>query len=202
MKFVDEYRRPDHCQRLLNEIRQTATRPWSLMEVCGGQTHGLLRYGIDTALEGVVRLIHGPGCPVCVTPIEAIDQAIDLARRPGVTLASFGDMLRVPGSRESLLAARADGGQVHIVYSPLDAVRFAREHPDQHVVFFAVGFETTAPATAVAVQQAGALKLENFSLLAAPARARRGMEMLPASRDNSVQGFLGAGHVCTVAGYD
>ena len=150
MKYLDEFRQPDVCQRLIREIHEatTATHRWTLMEVCGGQTHGLLRYGIDTALEDVVRLIHGPGCPVCVTPIEAIDQAIDLARRPGVTVASFGDMLRVPGSRESLLAARADGGHVHIVYSPLDAVQFARAHPAQHVVFFAVGFETTAPATA------------------------------------------------------
>src|SRR5688572_7429988 len=125
MKFVDEYRRPEHCQRLLDEIHQSVTRPWALMEVCGGQTHGLLRYGIDAALEGVVRLIHGPGCPVCVTPLESIDLAIELARRPNVTVASFGDMLRVPGSHANLLQARAEGGNVQIVYSPVDAVRFA-----------------------------------------------------------------------------
>jgi hydrogenase expression/formation protein HypD len=201
MKFVDEYRRPEHCQRLLNEIRQTATRPWTLMEVCGGQTHGLLRYGIDTALEGVVRLIHGPGCPVCVTPLESIDLAIELARRPDVTVTSFGDMLRVPGSCDSLLQARAEGGNVHIVYSPLDAVRFAAEHSDRQVVFFAVGFETTAPATAIAVHQAGKLGLANFSLLVSHVRVQPAMEMLAESEDNTVQGFLAAGHVCTVAGY-
>jgi hydrogenase expression/formation protein HypD len=202
MKFVDEYRHPEHCQRLLHEIRQTATRPWTLMEVCGGQTHGLLRYGIDTALEGVVRLIHGPGCPVCVTPLEAIDSAIELARRPNVTVASFGDMLRVPGSSESLLQARADGGNIHIVYSPLDAVRFAERNPDRDIVFFAVGFETTAPATALAVHQAGELGLTNFSLVVSHVRVQPAMEMLAASKDNSVQGFLAAGHVCTVAGFE
>jgi len=202
MKYVDEYRAPEACQRLIREIRETATRPWTLMEVCGGQTHGLLRYGIDVALEGVVWLIHGPGCPVCVTPLEAIDAAIELAREPGVTIASFGDMLRVPGSRASLLQARAEGGNVRIVYSPLDAVRLADEQPDTHVVFFAVGFETTAPATALAVCQAGELGLENFSLLVSHVRVQPAMELLAASRDNSVQGFLGAGHVCTVAGYD
>jgi hydrogenase expression/formation protein HypD len=201
MKFVDEYRQPEHCQRLLKEIRQAATRSWTLMEVCGGQTHGLLRYGIDSALEGVVRLIHGPGCPVCVTPLESIDFAIELARRPDVTVTSFGDMLRVPGSHESLLQARADGGSVHIVYSPLDAVRFAEQHPDRQVVFFAVGFETTAPATALAVHHAGRLKLTNFSLLVSHVRVQPAMEMLAESEDNLVQGFLAAGHVCTVAGY-
>jgi hydrogenase expression/formation protein HypD len=202
MRFLDEFREPDSCRRLIREIRRTATRPWTLMEVCGGQTHGLLRYGIDTALDGVVRLIHGPGCPVCVTPLESIDAAIDLSRRPGVTMASFGDMLRVPGSRESLLNARAEGGQVQIAYSPLDAVRFADDHPEQDIVFFAVGFETTAPATALAVRQAAELKLENFFLLVSHVRVQPAMEMLAASKDCSVQGFLGAGHVCTVAGYE
>jgi hydrogenase expression/formation protein HypD len=202
MKFVDEFRAPEACQQLIREIRATATRRWTLMEVCGGQTHGLLRYGIDVALDGVVRLIHGPGCPVCVTPIEAIDTAIEICQRPNVTIASFGDMLRVPGSCTSLLQARAKGGNVRIVYSPLDAVRLAEEQPDQHIIFFAVGFETTAPATALAVHQAGELGLDNFSLLVAHVRVLPAMEMLAASRDNSVQGFLGAGHVCTVAGYD
>jgi hydrogenase expression/formation protein HypD len=202
MKYLDEYRRPEHCQRLLAEICQTATRPWTLMEVCGGQTHGLLRYGIDTALEGVVRLIHGPGCPVCVTPLDAIDFAIELARRPRVTVTSFGDMLRVPGSHKSLLEARADGGNVQIVYSPLDAVRFAEQHGDRQVVFFAVGFETTAPATALAVHQAAELKLTNFTLLVSHVRVQPAMEMLVESDDNCVQGFLAAGHVCTVAGYE
>jgi hydrogenase expression/formation protein HypD len=201
MKFLDEYRRPEHCQRLLHEIRVAATRPWTLMEVCGGQTHGLLRYGIDTALEGVVRLIHGPGCPVCVTPLESIDLAIELARQPDITMTSFGDMLRVPGSHESLLQARADGGDVHIVYSPLDAVQFAKQHPEQEVVFFAVGFETTAPATALAIHHASQLGLTNFSLLVSHVRVQPAMEMLAESEDSTVQGFLAAGHVCTVAGY-
>lgn len=202
MKYVDEYRRPEHCERLLEEIRQTITQPWTLMEVCGGQTHGLLRYGIDTALEGQVRLIHGPGCPVCVTPLEAIDQAIGLCRRQNVTLTSFGDMLRVPGSSESLLQARAEGGNVQIVYSPLDAVRYAERTPDREVVFFAVGFETTTPATALAIRQAAKLGLNNFSILVSHVRVLPAMEMLAASDDSSVEGFLAAGHVCTVAGFD
>lgn len=202
MKFVDEFRQPELCERLLDEIRQTAKREWTLMEVCGGQTHGLLRYGIDTALSGVVRLIHGPGCPVCVTPLEAIDAAIELAARPNVTLVSFGDMLRVPGSRASLLHARAEGGNVQLVYSPLDAVKIAQHHPERQIVFFAVGFETTAPATALAVHQAGRLNLKNFSLLVSHVRVQPAMEMLVESQDSSVQGFLAAGHVCTVAGYD
>jgi hydrogenase expression/formation protein HypD len=201
MKFLDEFRHPDHCRRMLADIRQIATRPWTLMEVCGGQTHGLLRYGIDAALDGVVRLIHGPGCPVCVTPLEAIDLAIELARQPDFMVTSFGDMLRVPGSKESLLQARADGGNVQIVYSPLDAVRYAAQHLDRQVVFFAVGFETTAPATALAVHQAAELGLRNFSMLVAHVRVQPAMELLAASEDNSVQAFLAAGHVCTVAGY-
>jgi hydrogenase expression/formation protein HypD len=202
MKYLDEYRDSAGCRRLIREIRRTATQTWTIMEVCGGQTHGLLRYGIDAAVEGAVRLIHGPGCPVCVTPLEAIDAAVELARRPDVTLASFGDMLRVPGSRESLMAARASGGHVQIVYSPLDAVKFAAEHPDRQVVFFAVGFETTAPATALAVHLASRRRLENFSMLVSHVRVQPAMEMLVASPGCSVQGFLAAGHVCTVAGYD
>jgi hydrogenase expression/formation protein HypD len=202
MKYVDEFRQPELCQRLIAEIRDTATQCWTLMEVCGGQTHGLLRFGIDTALADAVRLIHGPGCPVCVTPLESIDAAIELARRPGIIIASFGDMLRVPGSRESLLCTRAAGASVQIVYSPLDAVRLAENQPERDVVFFAVGFETTTPATALALRQAADLKLENFSLLVSHVRVLPAMEMLAASPDNSVQGFLGAGHVCTVSGYD
>ncbi len=202
MKYIDEFRQAEICQGLIRKIRQSASRPWTLMEVCGGQTHGLLRFGIDTALEGVVRLIHGPGCPVCVTPVNAIDAAVELAQRAGVTLASFGDMLRVPGSRHSLLQARASGGQVRIVFSPLDALKYAQEHPHEHVVFFAVGFETTAPATALAALQAERLGLENFSLLVSHVRVQPAMELLAASPDNSVQAFLGAGHVCTVAGFE
>ena len=171
------------------------------MEVCGGQTHGLLRHGIVQALDGQVRLIHGPGCPVCVTPLEAIDFAVELVQRPGVVMSSFGDMLRVPGSRGSLLRARASGGDVRIVYSPLDAVQIAVQNLDREVVFFAVGFETTTPATALAVQQAARLGLENFSLLVSHVRVLPAMELLAASKGNSVQGFLAAGHVCTVAGF-
>lgn len=201
MRYVDEYRQPELCQQLIAEIRQLATRQWTIMEVCGGQTHGLLRYGIDIALKEAVQLIHGPGCPVCVTPIESIDFATELARRPEVVLASFGDMLRVPGSRENLLQVRAEGGNVHIVYSPLDAVQFAVDHPDQQIVFFAVGFETTTPATALAVHQAGHRGLDNFYLLVSHVRVLPAMEMLMANKDSKVQGFLGAGHVCTVTGY-
>ncbi len=202
MKYLDEYRDPDKCRRLLEEIRSAARQAWTLMEVCGGQTHGLLRYGIDRELEGTVRLIHGPGCPVCVTPLESIDFAIELAARGDVMLASFGDMLRVPGSKASLLRVRANGGNVRVVYSPLDAVDLAKRHPGVQVVFLAVGFETTTPATALAVQQADQLGLENFSLLVSHVRVQPAMEMLAASKDNSVQGFLAAGHVCTVAGYE
>jgi len=201
MQYVDEYRQPELCRQLIAEIRQLATRRWTIMEVCGGQTHGLLRYGIDSELRDVVRLIHGPGCPVCVTPLESIDFATQLARRQDVVLASFGDMLRVPGSRENLLQVRADGGNVKIVYSPLDAVEIAASHPERQVVFFAVGFETTTPATALAVHQADRRDLENFYLLVSHVRVLPAMEMLMAGKDNSVQGFLGAGHVCTVAGY-
>lgn len=201
MQYVDEYRQPELCQQLIAEIRQLATRRWTIMEVCGGQTHGLLRYGIDSELKEAVRLIHGPGCPVCVTSLESIDFATQLARRPDVILASFGDMLRVPGSRDNLLQVRAAGGNVQIVYSPLDAVVFAASHPDQQVVFFAVGFETTTPATALAVHQADHRGLNNFCLLVSHVRVLPAMELLMASKDNSVQGFLGAGHVCTVAGY-
>lgn len=201
MRFLDEFRDPDLALRLVAEIRRTATRRWTLMEVCGGQTHSLLRHGIDAELEDQVELIHGPGCPVCVTRSEAIDQAIRLSRLPDVILTSFGDMLRVPGSSGSLLEARAAGGNVRAVYSPLDAVRIAREQPDRQVVFFAVGFETTAPATALAVCQAEQLGLDNFSLLVEHVRVLPAMERLAAAPDCRVDGFLAAGHVCTVTGF-
>ncbi len=200
MKYVDEYRDPRLARSLLHEIRQTATQCWVLMEVCGGQTHGLLKSGIIQELEGVVELIHGPGCPVCVTPAEAIDFAQELALRPGVLLTTFGDMLRVPGSRESLLTVRARGGNVRLVYSPLDAVELARQNPSQQVVFFAVGFETTAPATALSVLQAAQLGLDNFSLLVAHVRVQPAMEAILQSAECRVQGFLAAGHVCTISG--
>ena len=202
MKHLDEFRDPLLCRRLLEQIRQTAKRQWTIMEVCGGQTHGLLRYGIDRELEGIVELIHGPGCPVCVTPLEAIDFAIDLAGRDDLIVASFGDMLRVPGTRQSLLQARARGAAVQIVYSPLDAVRLAQREPDRQVVFFAVGFETTAPATALAVKQADRLGLENFSLLVTHVCVLPAMQQLVSDPHNRVQGFLAAGHVCTVTGYE
>jgi hydrogenase expression/formation protein HypD len=167
MKYVDEFRNAEVAQRLVDDIRRRCTRRWVLMEVCGGQTHSLLRHGIDAALDDCIELIHGPGCPVCVTPTEAIDAAQELACRPHTILASFGDMLRVPGSRGSLQSTQSDGGRVAIVYSPLDAVELARRNPRDQVVFFAVGFETTTPATALAVQQAAHDRLDNFSLLVA-----------------------------------
>ena len=202
MKYLDEYRDAQLCQKLLEQIRRRASQRWTLMEVCGGQTHGLLRWGIEEELAGVVDLIHGPGCPVCVTPLEAIDYAVELARRDDLLLASFGDMVRVPGSRSSLQAARGEGGHVRIVYSPLDAVRLAAKEPERQVVFFAVGFETTAPATALAVCQADRLGLTNFSLLASHVRVQPAMELLADDASCRVQGFLAAGHVCTVIGYD
>ncbi len=201
MRFVDEFRDPGLAARLIERIRQLATRRWTVMEVCGGQTHSLLRHGIDAELADVIELIHGPGCPVCVTPAEAIDEAIALSLVSGITLSSFGDMLRVPGSRGSLLSARAAGGDVRAVYSPLEAVDFAQAHPERQVVFFAVGFETTAPATALAVQQAKRLELPNFSLLTSHVRVLPAMESLARQSDFRVSAFLAAGHVCAVLGF-
>jgi len=201
MKYVDEYRDASAVERLLDDVRRRATRRWTIMEVCGGQTHGLLRYGIDDALADVVELVHGPGCPVCVTSVELIDRAIALARRPNVVVASFGDMLRVPGSRDSLASARAAGARVRAVYSPLDAVALAEKHPQDEIVFFAVGFETTTPATALAVRQAACRGIRNFSLLAAHVRVQPAMEAVLLSPENRVQAFLAAGHVCAVVGY-
>lgn len=201
MKYVDEFRDSETARQLVEDIRRFATRKWVLMEVCGGQTHGLLRHGIAEELRDTVELIHGPGCPVCVTPSEDIDFAQRLAIQDNTILASFGDMLRVPGSHRSLLDVRAAGGQVRIVYSPLDAVVLAQRHPDQHVVFFAVGFETTAPATALAALQAQQLRLENFSLLVSHVRVLPAMEALLQSPGNRVEAFLAAGHVCTITGF-
>lgn len=202
MKYLDEFRDPAIAKNLIARIKQTVTRPRVLMEVCGGQTHSLLRHGIEAELRDVVELIHGPGCPVCVTPAEAIDFAQQLASQPDVVLASFGDMLRVPGSTRSLLDVRADGGDVRIVYSPLDAVELAKSSPDKQVVFFAVGFETTAPTTALAVLQAAELELKNFSLLVSHVRVLPAMEALMTAPDCRVEAFLAAGHVCTVTGFD
>jgi hydrogenase expression/formation protein HypD len=202
VKYVDEYRNQKDAEELIRAIHRRATRRWTIMEVCGGQTHGLLRYGIDEALADVVELIHGPGCPVCVTSAEQIDRAIALAERPDVLLATFGDMLRVPGSRRSLAAARATGARVRAVYSPLDALTLAEREPDLQIIFFAVGFETTTPATALAVRQAARRGLRNFSLLTAHVRVLPAMEAILRSPDNRVQAFLAAGHVCTVTGQE
>ncbi|MBL9124402.1 MAG: hydrogenase formation protein HypD [Planctomycetaceae bacterium] len=200
MKYLDEFRDPQAGQRLIAEIRRLATRRWTIMEVCGGQTHSLLRHGIDSELAASVELIHGPGCPVCVTAVEALESARRLSLRGDVTVATFGDMLRVPASCGTLQEARAAGGNVRAVYSPLDAVALARREPDRQVVFFAVGFETTAPATALAVRQAAQFGLANFSLLAAHVRVLPAMEVIAAAPQRRVQGFLAAGHVCTVMG--
>jgi hydrogenase expression/formation protein HypD len=202
MKYLDEFRDPTLARRLAREIRRAATRRWTIMEVCGGQTHSLLRHGIEEELRDVVELIHGPGCPVCVTPHQAIDLARDLALRPEVMLATFGDMLRVPGSGGTLQEAAAAGGTVHPVYSPTDAVAIAQRNPQRLVVFFAVGFETTAPATALAVLQARQLGLENFCLLVAHVRVQPAMEALASESPCRIDGFLAAGHVCTVMGCD
>jgi hydrogenase expression/formation protein HypD len=202
MKFVDEFRNVSAAHALLDRIRATVTKPWTIMEVCGGQTHTIVRYGIDELLPPAITLVHGPGCPVCVTPIEMIDLAIGLARRPGVILCSFGDMLRVPGSSSDLFDARAAGADVRVVYSPLDAVGLARRETSREVVFFAVGFETTAPTTAMAIAHASDLRLSNFSVIAAHVRVPPAIEAILAASDNRVQGFLAAGHVCTVMGID
>jgi hydrogenase expression/formation protein HypD len=201
MKYLDEYRDGRIARGLVAEIRRRSTRPWVLMEICGGQTHTLMRYGIDELLAGHIELVHGPGCPVCVTPIEMIDRAIALARRKDVTLVSYGDMLRVPGSQTDLFHVKAEGGDVRIAYSPLGALDLARAMPGRQVVFFAIGFETTAPAHAMAVLQAACAGLANFSLLVSHVLVPPAMRMLLRSPQNRVQGFIAPGHVCTVVGY-
>ena len=200
MRYLEEYRDGTAAREYLAAIRRLVTRPWTLMEVCGGQTHSIVRYGLDELLPPEITLIHGPGCPVCVTPIHLIDRAVDIARRPGVVLASFGDMLRVPGSEADLQRARAAGADVRVVYSPLDAVALAEAEPDRQVVFFAVGFETTAPANATAVLMAARKGLANFSALVAHVRVPPALEAILTSPFCRVQGFLAAGHVCTVMG--
>jgi hydrogenase expression/formation protein HypD len=201
MKFVDEYRDANTAGEYARALRQITTRPWTLMEVCGGQTHAIIKFGVDELLPPGISLVHGPGCPVCVTPLELIDKAIDIASRPDVIFCSFGDMLRVPGSSTDLLSIKAAGGDVRIVYSPLDAVQLARMNPQREVVFFAVGFETTAPANAMAVFQAARTGVTNFSVLVSHVLVPPAMEALLSSPKNRVQGFLAAGHVCTVMGY-
>ena len=201
MRFVDEYRSEESVRKFARAIRGLVTRPWTLMEICGGQTHTLIRFGIDEMLPPSVTMVHGPGCPVCVTPLEMLDRALAIAARPGVIFTSFGDMLRVPGSKTDLLSLKASGADVRMVYSPLDAVEIAKRNAGKEVVFFAVGFETTAPANATAVWQAKKLGICNFSLLVSHVLVPPAMEVILGSPTNRVQGFLAAGHVCTVMGY-
>lgn len=201
MRFIEEYRDAETAQKLAEAIRKTITRPWTIMEVCGGQTHAIMKFGIDELLPPQVTLLHGPGCPVCVTPVELIDKAVELASRPDVVFCSFGDMLRVPGTKGDLLSAKAGGGDVRMVYSPMDALQLAIKNPDKQVVFFAVGFETTAPANAMAVYQAKQQGVKNFSILVSHVLVPPAIEAILRSATNRVQGFLAAGHVCTVMGY-
>jgi hydrogenase expression/formation protein HypD len=202
MKYQSEYRDPVAAQKLQRAIARLTTRPWTIMEVCGGQTHTIVKYGIDELLPAEVELVHGPGCPVCVTPLELIDKAITLASRPDVIFCSFGDMLRVPGSGRDLLHVKAAGGDVRIVYSPLDCLKIAEQNPARTVVFFAVGFETTSPANAMAVWQARQRRIDNFAMLVSHVLVPPAMSAILSSPHNRVQGFLAAGHVCTVMGYE
>lgn len=201
MKYLDEFRDPALAHKLFAEIRRITTRPWSLMEVCGGQTHSIIRNGIDQLLPEQIELIHGPGCPVCVTPLEMIDKALAIAARPEVIFCSFGDMLRVPGSEKDLFRVKSEGGDVRVVYSPLDALKLARQNPEREVVFFGIGFETTAPANAMAIYQARRLGLANFSMLVSHVLVPPAIAAILESPANRVQGFLAAGHVCSVMGY-
>jgi hydrogenase expression/formation protein HypD len=201
MKYVDEYRNEKAVRQYAEKIRRTVTRPWNIMEICGGQTHSIVKFGLDTLLPEDVQLIHGPGCPVCVTSLELIDKAIHIAAQPHVIFCSFGDMLRVPGSRHDLFSVKATGGDVRIVYSPLDALELARQNPTKQIVFFAIGFETTSSPNAMAVYQAHKEGLKNFSMLVSQVLVPPAIEAILSSPDQQVQGFLAAGHVCTVTGY-
>jgi hydrogenase expression/formation protein HypD len=201
MKYITEYRNATLVKGVIDEIRRTVTHPWVIMEICGGQTHAIMRHGLDQLLPPEVELVHGPGCPVCVTSLELIDKALAIASEPGVIFASYGDMLRVPGSGRDLISVRAAGGDVRVVYSPLDAVNIAQENPGKQVVFFAIGFETTAPANITSVMQANALGVKNFSILVSHMRVPPAMHAILSSPENRVQGFLAAGHVCAVMGY-
>jgi hydrogenase expression/formation protein HypD len=202
VKFVDEYRDQAKAEAMAQSIARITTKPWSIMEVCGGQTHSIVKYGIDELLPKEITLLHGPGCPVCVTPLELIDKALQIAARPEVIFCSFGDMLRVPGSGGDLFSVKAKGADVRIVYSPLDALKLARDNPGRQIVFFAVGFETTAPANAMAVFQAHAQKIPNFSVLVSHVLVPPAIEAILSAPDNRTQGFLAAGHVCTVMGFE
>lgn len=201
MKYLSEYRDPQRIEKLIEDIRRTVTRPWVIMEICGGQTHAIMRYGLEQILPDEIELVHGPGCPVCVTSLELIDKSHAIAAQPNVIFTSFGDMLRVPGSNGDLFLRRAAGSDVRVVYSPLDAVGLAQKNPDKEVVFFAIGFETTAPANAMSVLQAQALGLTNYSILVSHVRVPPAMMAILNSTENRVQAFLAAGHVCTVMGY-
>ncbi len=202
MKYIDKYRDADTAKKYAEMIHKITTREWTMMEICGGQTHAIVKFGIDFLLPKEITLVHGPGCPVCVTPLEIIDKAIAIANLQGVIFTSFGDMLRVPGSGKDLLTVRSEGGDVRIVYSPLDAVKLAQKNPSKKVVFFAVGFETTAPANAMAVWQAKELGVKNFSILSSHVLVPPAMVAILSSQSNRVQAFLAAGHVCTVMGYE
>lgn len=202
MKHLDDYRDSESVRRLADAIAAVMSRPWTIMEVCGGQTHSIVRFGLDTLLPEGLTLVHGPGCPVCVTPAPLIDAAIAIARRPGVILCSFGDMLRVPGSTDDLLHAKSGGADVRVVYSPMDALQLAVANPEREVVFFAVGFETTAPANAMAVYQARVCGVENFSIVCSHVLVPPAMEAVLSAPDNLVQGFLAAGHVCAIMGWE
>jgi len=201
MKYVSEFREAARVKTAIDEICRTVTRPWTLMEICGGQTHAIVRHGLDQLLPPAIELVHGPGCPVCVTPLEQIDRALAIASRPDVIFCSYGDMLRVPGSGRDLFAVKAGGGDVRVVYSPLDAVAIAQDNPDKQVVFFAIGFETTAPPNVMSVLQAQRLGLTNYSVLVSHVRVPPAIEAILGSTENRVQGFLLAGHVCSVMGY-
>jgi hydrogenase expression/formation protein HypD len=202
MRYIDEYRDGQLAQQTAAKIRRITTRPWTIMEICGGQTHSIVKFGIESLLPNTITLVHGPGCPVCVTPLELIDKAIAIASRPDVIFASFGDMLRVPGSSKDLLTVKAEGGDVRMVYSPLDALTIAKVNPEKHVVFFAVGFETTAPPNAMAVKEAKRQGINNFSILCSHVLVPPAVEAILSSPSNRVQGLLAAGHVCTVMGYE
>lgn len=199
--FLSGYRDAKLVHSVISDIKKRVTQPWALMEICGGQTHAIMQFGLDQLLPDEIELVHGPGCPVCVTALELIDQALWIARQPDIIFTSFGDMLRVPGSQEDLFSIRAAGGEVRVVYSPLDAVKIARDNPDKEVVFFAIGFETTAPVNAMAVLQAEKLGITNFSILPANVLVPPAMHAILSSPENRIQGFLAAGHVCAVMGY-
>ena len=201
MKYVEEYRDAYLVRRVMDEIHRTVTRPWVLMEICGGQTHAIIRHGLDQLLPPEIELVHGPGCPVCVTPLELIDKALAIASQPGVIFTSYGDMLRVPGSGRDLFSVRAAGGDVRVVYSPLDALKIAQQNPEKQVVFFAIGFETTAPANVMSVMQAKAMGVNNYSILVSHVRVPPAMQAILSASHSRVQGFLLAGHVCAVMGY-